>query len=195
MTDAADGEEVDPGPWADRIERGLAGSVYLAFIPVVVLLLAALGAFVYGSVVFVDSIREIVHDTFPVGHQIGLFLLDVDLFLIGATLLISAVGFYELFIRQIERAHRIPAWLQMRDLNDLKARVVAMVILVASVSFVEVVVDAPSGRQVLDLGTGIALVIVALTIFLRFGNHGGGGDGASDGPEGSGQEGSGREGV
>jgi uncharacterized membrane protein YqhA len=184
---AADDQQVDPVPWADRIERGLVRSLGLALIPVVVLLLAALGAFVYGSVVFVDSIRKIVHHAFPVGHQIGLFLLDVDLFLIGATLLISAVGFYELFIRQIsqERAHRIPTWLQMRDLNDLKARVVAMVILVVSVSFVEVVVDGPKGRQVLDLGAGIALVIVALTIFLRFGNHGGAGlgGGAEGGPE------------
>jgi uncharacterized membrane protein YqhA len=189
MTSAPDGDEVEPGPWADRVERGLGWSLCLALIPVAVLFLAGLGAFVYGTVVFVDSIRTIVHDTFPVGHQIGLFLLVIDLFLIGATLLISAVGFYELFIREIsvERSRRIPTWLQMHDLNDLKARVVAMVILVVSVSFVEVVVDAPNGRKVLDLGTGIALVIVALTIFLRFGNHGG--EGGSEGSGGSGRAG------
>jgi uncharacterized membrane protein YqhA len=179
-----------PEPWEDRLERGLAWSLRLALIPVILLLLAGLGAFVYGAVVFVDSIRQIVQHAFPVGHQIGLFLLDVDLFLIGATLLISAVGLYELFIREIsvEGATRIPDWLQMRDLNDLKARVIAMVILVVAVIFGEVVVDAPSGRQVLDLGTGIAVVIVALTVFLRFGNHGGDGTGTGSG-------GAGRAGV
>ena len=187
--DATEGREGAPVPWADRIERGLAGSLRLALVPVAVLLLAGLGAFVYGSVVFVDSIRHIVHDTFPVGHQIGLFLVVVDLFLIGATLLISAVGFYELFIREIhdERARDIPAWLQMRDLNDLKARVIAMIILVVSVTFAEVVVDSPSGRHVLDFGAGIALVVVSLTIFLRLGNHRG--DGTPDGPGGSGRAG------
>jgi uncharacterized membrane protein YqhA len=61
----------------------------------------------------------------------------------------------------------------MRDLNDLKGRIIGMIVLVVSVSFVEVVVDAPSGRQALDLGAGIALVIVALSIFLRLGGHGG----------------------
>jgi uncharacterized membrane protein YqhA len=94
--------------------------------------------------------------------------------LIGATLLISAIGFYELFIKEfdLQAATRLPAWLQMRDLNDLKGRVVAMIVLVLSVSFVEVVVDAPSGRQALQLGAGVASVILALTIFLRLGGHG-----------------------
>ena len=47
-----------------------------------------------------------------------------------------------------------------------------MIVLVAAVTFVEVVVDAPSGRQALQLGIGIASIIVALTSFLYFGNHG-----------------------
>ncbi|HXR68952.1 MAG TPA: YqhA family protein, partial [Dermatophilaceae bacterium] len=100
--------------------------------------------------------------------------LDIDLFLIGATMLISAVGFYELFIQEIRQgsATPVPTWLQMADLNDLKGRVIAMVVLVASVSFVEVVVDAPSGRQALQLGIGIASVIVALSLFLYLGSRG-----------------------
>ena len=155
-------------------ERALAASLQLAFIPVVILLLAALGAFVYGTAVFVDAIHKIIEHPFPVGHQIGLFLLDIDLFLVGATLLIAAVGFYELFIREIHlgQATRVPAWLEMRDLNDLKGRVIAMIVLVLSVSFVETAVDAPAGgQQILELGGGVALVIVALTVFLRLGGH------------------------
>jgi uncharacterized membrane protein YqhA len=83
------------------------------------------------------------------------------------------VGFYELFVREIrvDASPRMPPWLQMTDLNDLKGRVIAMVVLVASVSFVEVVVDTPSGRQALQLGLGIASVIIALTIFLRLSGH------------------------
>jgi uncharacterized membrane protein YqhA len=166
-----------PSVWGDEgVERLLIQSLRLAYIPVVILLLAALGAFFYGAVVFVDSVRKVSHHPFPVGHQIGLFLLDIDLFLIGATLLIAAVGFYELFIHEIrpERRASVPQWLEMRDLNDLKGRVIAMIVLLAAVTFVEVVVDAPTGRQGLQLGVGIASVIVALTIFLRFGGHGNG---------------------
>ena len=66
----------------------------------------------------------------------------------------------------------MPSWLEMRDLNDLKRRIVAMIIMVLAVSFVEVIVDIPGGRQALDLGGGIGVMIVALTVFLRFGGHG-----------------------
>jgi uncharacterized membrane protein YqhA len=170
----------DPEPDASgaprvvRVERALVSALRLAYVPVGVLLLAGLGAFAYGTFVFVHTLRRIIDHPFPVGHQIGLFLLDIDLFLIGATLLIAAVGFYELFIKTVAAGGTspLPAWLAMRDLNDLKARVIAMIVLVLSVTFVEVVVDVPDGHQVLDLGGGIALVIVALTVFLRLGSHG-----------------------
>jgi len=164
----------EPVNHEEDVERFLAWSLRLAYIPLAVLLLAGLGAFVYGTALFVHSVGHVVDHPFPIRHQIGLFLEVIDLFLIGATLLISAVGFYELFIREIHRdgSTRIPTWLEMRDLNDLKARVIAMIVLVVSVSFVELVVDSPSGQQVLDLGGGIAAVVVALTVFLRLGGHG-----------------------
>ncbi len=155
------------------LEWGLAISRGLVLIPVVVLVLSALGAFVYGADVFIHGMREVIDRPIPVGNKIGHFLLVIDLFLIGATLLIAAVGFYELFISRIDAGSiRMPRWLEMRDLNDLKARVIAMIVLVIAVSFVEVVVDYTSGMQVLELGGGVALVIAALTAFLRLGGQG-----------------------
>ena len=59
-----------------------------------------------------------------------------------------------------------------RDLGDLKARVIAMVVLVAAVTFVETIVDNGLGPHVLDEGVGIAAVIVALTAFVRLGESG-----------------------
>ena len=108
MPSESDGDEATgrPAPGerrADDVERILAQSLGLIYIPVAVLLLGALGAFVYATFVFVDSVRQIVHHAYPVGHNIGLFFLDIDLFLIGATFLISAVGLFELFIKAINR--------------------------------------------------------------------------------------------
>jgi uncharacterized membrane protein YqhA len=162
-----------PRPAAERVERSLAASLSLAIIPVVFLVLAALGAFVYGAAVFVDSVINIVRHPFPVGHNVGLFLLDIDLFLIGATLLISAIGLYELFIGDIRVGGiaRMPAWLEMHDLNDLKGRVLAMIVMVLAVSFVELAVDEESGLKTLEIGGGVALVIVAVTVFLRLTGH------------------------
>jgi len=173
-------QEPEPVTREEGVERLLAWSLRLAYVPVVVLLLAGLGAFVYGTALFIHSVDHIVNHPFPVRHQIGLFLADIDLFLVGATLLISGVGFYELFIKEIhlQGSDRIPTWLEMHDLNDLKARVIAMIVLVLSVSFVEVVVETTSGQQVLELGGGVAAVIVALTLFLRLGSHGNDGPGS-----------------
>ena len=167
-----------PGPAAERVERSLGASLSLAIIPVLFLILAALGAFVYGGAVFVDSVRAIARHPFPVGHQIGLFLLDIDLFLIGATLLISAIGFYELFIGDIRVGGiaRMPAWLEMHDLNDLKGRVLGMIVMVLAVSFVELAVDEESGLKTLEVGGGVALVIIAVTAFLRLTGHANGPD-------------------
>jgi uncharacterized membrane protein YqhA len=160
---------------AAAFERGLLMSRGLVLIPVVVLVVAAGGAFVYGSALFVHSAAEAISHPFPVGNRIGLFLIVVDLFLVGATLLIAAIGFYELFISRVNVSDRragMPPWLVMNDLNDLKARAVSMLVLVTAVSFVDIVVDFHGGRDILYLGTAAALVIVALTAFLRFGAGG-----------------------
>jgi uncharacterized membrane protein YqhA len=155
-----------------RFELGLAATRGLVFIPVVILAVAALGAFTYATITFIHSVREVVDHPFPVGNKVGLFLLVIDLFLIGATMLIAAIGFYELFINRVDAPRaKIPGWLVMHDLNDLKARVIAMIVLVAAVSFVELLVDFRSGLDVLEVGAGVGLVIGALTVFMRFGTQ------------------------
>jgi uncharacterized membrane protein YqhA len=170
-----------PGRGSDRAarpleagaERVLIASLRVTLVPVAFLALAGFGAFAYGIAVFIHSIDSIVSHPFPVSHQVGFFLLDIDLFLVGVTLLISAIGLYELFIRDIPSDHAtgLPPWLEIHDLNDLKGRVIAMIVLVLSVSFVEVAVDSPDGLEVLELGAGAALVIVALTVFVRLTGH------------------------
>lgn len=159
------------GRLGETFESGLSASRLVVIFPVLLLLLSALGAFVYGADVFIQSAREIIDHPLPVGDHIGLFLLVVDLLLIGATMLIAAVGFYELFISPIGgEKSRMPSWLQMHDLNELKARVIAMIILVAAVRFAELIVDeVNTSREVLETGIGIAVVVVALTAFLRYG--------------------------
>ncbi len=151
-------------------ESFLTQSLLVVAIAIVVLVLSAAGAFVYGAAVFINGLTEIAAHPFPVGNKIGIFLLDIDLFLIGATLLIAAVGFYELFFGRVgsEGGSRMPAWLRMNDLNDLKVRVISMIVLILAVTFGETVVDDVAGLEVLELGGGIALTVVALVAFVRF---------------------------
>ena len=168
----------NPWPWlGSRFEQGLSLSRVVVIVPVVVLLLSAMSSFAYGTDVFVRSVASVVDDPELTSHNLGFLLLLTDLFLIGATLMIAAFGFYDLFIGRVGSSGpgvRLPGWLRMYDLNDLKARVISMVILVAAVTFVDDVVESKGGLDALYTGVGVGVVIVALTAFLRFGRTNGG---------------------
>ena len=154
-----------------RFEQVLSWSRIVVVVPVIVLVLAAFSSFAYGTDVFVRSVARVVEDPELTGHNLGFLLLLTDLFLVGATLMIAAFGFYDLFIAGIDADRsslRLPGWLRMRDLDDLKARVISMVILVAAVTFADVAVESEGGLNTLYLGAAVALVIIALTAFLRF---------------------------
>jgi uncharacterized membrane protein YqhA len=154
----------------ERLGQALSLSRIVVVVPVIVLLLAAISSFAYGTDVFVRSVSRVVEDPELTSHNLGFLLLLTDLFLVGATLMIAAFGFYDLFITRIDTdspSLRLPDWLRMRDLNDLKARVISMVILVATVTFVDVVVQSAAGLNTLYLGAAVALVIGALTAYLR----------------------------
>jgi uncharacterized membrane protein YqhA len=153
-------------------ERALSLSRVVVVVPVVVLVLAAMSSFALGTEVFVRSVVSFVEESHLTAHNLGFLLLLTDLFLVGATLMIAAFGFYDLFVTRIDagdQSLRLPGWLRMRDLNDLKARVISMIILVAAVTFVDVAVEAKDGLDTLYLGVAVAVVIAALTAFLRYG--------------------------
>ena len=86
-------------------------------------------------------------------------------------MLIASVGFYELLVTQIGSlaGERLPGWLQMRDLNDLKVRVVSMIVLIVAVDLVQVLVEATSSAHAIEQGAAVALVVVSLTAFVRLG--------------------------
>ncbi len=176
QTEAAASAAFEPRntrPWLEiRFEQALSLSRIVVVVPVIVLLLASISSFAYGTDVFVRSVTRVIDNPELTSHNLGFLLLLTDLFLVGATLMIAAFGFYDLFIIRVDAdgsSLRLPAWLRMNDLNDLKARVISMVILVAAVTFVDVVVDSEGGGlNTLYLGAAVALVIAALTAFLRF---------------------------
>jgi uncharacterized membrane protein YqhA len=153
-------------------EQGLGLAQLSVLLPVVVLLLSGIAAFVYGTIIAVNSGISIAGHPFA-PHNLRLFLVEIDLFLIGATMIIAAFGLYELFIARISPASLrwpLPRWLEMNDLNDLKARVISMLILVVAVTFVDELLEFSDPLGILYLSAGVAVFIIALTVFLRFGS-------------------------
>ena len=100
----------------------------------------------------------------------------VDVFLVGATLYVILIGLYELFIDP--RLPTLP-WLVIKTLDDLKAKVLVMVIVVLGVFFLGQVLAWDGSQDLLPLGAAIALVIAALTFFLAVTQAKPGKDGAT----------------
>ena len=174
VSDSEPGNPRPSRPGKQGFERMLAASRMLVLIPVVFLLVDAAASFLYGCFVLITTVTDVVHTPSRVGGILGRFLIVMDTYLVGATLMIAAFGFYSLFIGGDQEGKDVmPKWLRMHDIEDLKARVVSMLILVAAITFVDVAVETHDEHSLFWLGLGIAVVIAALTAFLRFGRRSG----------------------
>jgi len=127
---------------------------------------AATTLFVYGAV----EIVQLIHETLALGVSSKgakaltlAFIEVVDLFLLGTVLYIIALGLYELFI---DDDLRLPEWLAVHDLDDLKNKLTGVVIVVMGVLFLGQVVTWDGRQDLLRYGGAVALVIAALTYFL-----------------------------
>lgn len=89
------------------------------------------------------------------------FIEIIDLFLMGTVFYIVSVGLYSLFI---DPSLPLPDWLKIRTLDDLKNKLVAVVIVVLAVVFLGKAVTGDS--DLMNAGVGIAAVIAALTWFI-----------------------------
>jgi uncharacterized membrane protein YqhA len=91
----------------------------------------------------------------------------IDLFLLGTVFYITALGLYELFISDdIE----VPEWLEIQTIDDLKGKLISVVVVVLGVLFLGQAVTWDGQTNLLPFGASIGLVIASLTYFLS-GQH------------------------
>lgn len=89
-------------------------------------------------------------------------LTAVDGILLGTVLLVIGYGLYELFIDQ---DLDVPAWLSVRDLDDLKSKLTGVVVAIISVIFVGVFVDTTRASDVIACGVGAGAILTGLAFF------------------------------
>ncbi len=136
-------------------------SRYVAYIGVLVLLVCSLTAYVLGVYKTVKSVIAIalneVKDDFAL---IALFDC-LDSILVGTALLVISVSLYELFIGDL----KVPDWMLVRNLNELKANFSFVIIPLMSVKFLQKLLQAENALDTLYYGVGVALVTLALAAF------------------------------
>lgn len=145
----------------------LGASRYIIIVAVLGSLLASVALLVFGFVEAVQLVTNTVQ-TGDVSRKAAKalvleFIEIIDLFLMATVFLIIAMGLYELFI---STNIKLPKWLEIRTLDDLKAKLISVVIVVLAVLFLGQVVAWDGSRDLLGFGLSIAAVIGALTFFL-----------------------------
>ena len=85
----------------------------------------------------------------------------VHTFLIGTVLYITAVGFYQLFVKEID----FPAWLKVESTEELETNLIGVTVVVLAVNFMGAFFVG-STDDLLQYGAGIALPIAALGLFV-----------------------------
>jgi uncharacterized membrane protein YqhA len=150
------------------VRRILASSRYFIVVAVVGSFAASAAALVYGGLATAKVVLQTI-GSFGSGalDEKGIKLLAVelvtiiDLFLLGTVLYIVAVGLYELFV---DPGLPMPAWLRISTLDDLKERLLGVVVVLLAVTFLGSAVTWDGSANILALGLAVGLVVGAVTL-------------------------------
>ena len=156
-------------------EKGLWSTRYIVVLSVFFSVVAAISLFVLGSYEIYHAIvhlnpltneyKEVEGVLIPISHHSDMLLeliTAIDLYLIGVVLLIFGFGIYELFISKIDvaRADQGVTILEIKNLDQLKNKIIKVIIMVLIVSFFESILKYSS-----TFDEPIELMYFALSIF------------------------------
>ncbi len=145
----------------------LSRSRYLILLAVIGTLIGMIALMIFGlwEIYNILALTVSNHDQKDIGKKLTFAFIEViDTFLIATVCYITALGLYELFI---DDALELPAWLNISSLDDLKNKLTSVIVVVLGVVFLGKIVSWDGSSNILDIGASIALVIAALTWFLR----------------------------
>jgi len=149
------------------IRRPLALSRYMMLIVVVGTFVGSAALMIFEAVAMGSSIIDVVRGGMTSPKEVKAFAVSlieaVDVFLIAIALYIISVGIFTLFI---DDSLPLPQWLEVHNLDDLKANLVNVVIAVLAVLFLREAVVWEPDRDLPAYGAALALVVAALTFFV-----------------------------
>lgn len=154
--------------------RLISTSRFLIVLAVIGLFIASCVLLVVGGIKSFVVLFDIIFNTELTRRETKEITLDfieiADQFLIGTVFYITALGLYTLFI---DDRVPMPKWLRIQTIDDLKTRLIGVVIVVLGVSFLGEVItwEQSTGRELLGFGIAIASVVAALTFFLQHAKH------------------------
>jgi uncharacterized membrane protein YqhA len=150
--------------------RFLAACRFLLVIPVIGCVLLTAGVVIMGIGRIVTAGAELLRTgdfSAKASKTMSLAVIEIiDLFLVGTVAYIAAVGLYKLFISNAEV--EFPMRLKIENLKDLEDKIIGVIVAALAVAFLGQAAGSPGSDALLSYGGGIALVIAALALFVRY---------------------------
>ena len=143
----------------------------IVILAVIFTLLGAAGLFVLGSYDIFNTIKDI----FPLSqnvHEYDAVLIGVigavDLYLIGVVLLLFSFGIYELFVSKIDIAQNDESEniLDIGSLDELKNKILKVIIMVLIVTFFKNVVQMHFTTSLEMVYLALSIVMLAASVYL-----------------------------
>ncbi len=149
-----------------RRERKLVGySRFMAIVP-------SVGLFISSMALTISTLISTVMVTFEAACgrlEMQDMLVDyiefADFFLLAVVLYIMSVGLYSLFV---DDGIDMPSWLRIRNLDDLKEKLVGVIVVVMGVYFLGLLIHGTEPIDLLLTGIGIGAVVLMLAYFVRY---------------------------
>ena len=137
-------------------------SRFAVAVPAVTSIIASFVLMGIGVWEVVTSIVHLLDTTVSIKLTVVSILTAVDTFLLATVLLVIGYGLYELFV---DSEVKLPEWLEIRSLDDLKTKLIGVIVAILAVVFLGALVDRGDANSVMLIGAGVGAVVVGLAAF------------------------------
>ena len=144
------------------MKRFMSVTRYAVLVPALASIVGALLLMAQGSYEMVMAVIDTTVEGSSLKQTIVEVLTAVDAILLGTVLLVIGYGLYELFI---DAELDVPLWLRVENLDDLKSKLIGVVVAIIAVVFVGVFVDSNRTDDVISYGVGAGALVLGLAVF------------------------------
>ena len=144
------------------MKRLMSVTRYAVLVPALASIVGALLLMAQGSYEMVMAVIDTTVEGSSLKQTIVEVLTAVDAILLGTVLLVIGYGLYELFI---DAELDVPLWLRVENLDDLKSKLIGVVVAIIAVVFVGVFVDSNRTDDVISYGVSAGALVLGLAVF------------------------------
>lgn len=136
-----------------------------AIVAAVTMFIGSVVTGIYGVYLLVELIVNAIKvlPDIPANFLSTHIILIIDIQLLSMIQYVISVGLYELFIGEL----KLPKWLSINNIEELKAKLASVIILILAVKFTEKAMQWKGGIDIMYLAIAIGVIIFVLTAYYK----------------------------